>query len=238
MKDIGTPIPWHFTDMPGVLQWTWLTPHFVATIRGEEFSGDGVEEGKRHVRFYRWEVGDMIVPQQGTPRLLIEGSATTFEEADEHIREHVGKAYDPSLGYRAYAGSLAYTFTLATGERVDVREFVGTHCSLRVLTADRGEQLVAGDFDVRNYEFCLTTATDVMCVVPEHVLKITNRSEAAEKAAKVTRLDSYVGIGRIYAEEKRPGCTGRPGYHPGTVDHAGAPRCPLHEEGLPEHLLH
>ena len=48
---------------------------------------------------------------------------------------------------------------------------------------------------------------------------------------------TYSGIGRIYREDPRAGCTGRPGFAAGTVDHAGAPRCPLHEEGLPEHLL-
>lgn len=237
MTDVQTPIPWQYTDMPGVLQWTWVTEHFVATVRGDEVRGDGIEEGRRLVRQYRWELGDLIQRQQGLPRMLVEGTASSFDEAESRLREHVGKAYPPSLGYRRFAGPLAYTFTLGSGESVDVRPFIGTRCTAYVLMTDRSERAVTGDFDVHHYEFQLHTPSEIITIVPEHVVRLSNKSEAAEQAARVTRLDSYTGIGRIYREEKRPGCTGRPGYHAGTVDHAGAPRCPLHEEGLPEHLL-
>jgi len=236
-EGLADPIPWSYTDLPGVLQWTWVSEHFVASIRGQEFVGDAVEEGRRHVRTYHWELSDTIHRQQGLPRLLVEGGATTFEEAESRIREHVGKAYDRSLGYLRFAGPWAYTFTLATGEVVDVREFIGTRTTARVLMADRSERTVSGDFSVHHYEFCFSTPSTVSNVVPEHVLRLSNRSEAAERASELTRLRTYTGVGRIYREEVRSGCTGRPGFDVGTVDHAGAPRCPLHEEGLPEHLL-
>ena len=34
------PIPWVFTDMPGVLMWTWVSDHFVARITGAEVTQD------------------------------------------------------------------------------------------------------------------------------------------------------------------------------------------------------
>ena len=35
------PIPWVFTDMPGILMWTWVSDHFVARIAGAEVTADG-----------------------------------------------------------------------------------------------------------------------------------------------------------------------------------------------------
>lgn len=251
--DLVEPIPWVFTDSPGVLMWTWLTDHFVVRITGTEVAGDGAgvepppqphattddRQGadRRVVRSYAWEVSDLIRTHQGLPRLLVEGVADDFADAERLVREHVGKLYDPRLGYRRFSGPLAFTFMLSTGESIDVSAFIGTHCSVTVLMPDRRERTVTGDFDVVNYRWRLSSPHEILDVVPEHVVRISNRSDAAERAAEITRLDSYSGIGRIYREDPRPGCTGRPGFEAGTVDHAGVARCPLHEEGLPQHLL-
>jgi hypothetical protein len=239
------PIPWAYTDSPGVLLWTWVTEHFVARISGAEVTGDDVDPvrsggspDRRVVRSYSWDVSDLMRTHQGLPRLLVEGTSPSFDEAEALVREHVGKLYDPRLGYLPFAGPLAYTFVLSTGERRDVSELIGTRCTVTVLLPDRSERTVVGDFDVHHYTWRLSTPSELLEIVPEHVVRITHRSEAAERASTITRLDSYSGFGRIYAEDPRPGCTGRPGFTMGTVDHAGAPRCPLHEEGLPEHLLH
>ena len=102
---------------------------------------------------------------------------------------------------------------------------------------DRTERTVSGTFDVSNYKWRLTSSEEAFEILPEHVVRITNRSEAAERATAITRNDSYSGIGRIYREEPKPGCTGKPGFMMGTVDHAGAARCPIHEIGVPDHLL-
>ncbi len=236
-EGLADPIPWSYTDLPGVLQWTWVSQHFVASILGQEVVGADMEVGRRHVRTYHWELSDTINRQQGLPRLLVEGGATTFDDAEARIREHVGKAYDRSLGYLGFAGPWAYTFTIATGDVLDVREFIGTLTTAKVLMADRSERTVSGDFSVHHYEFCFTTPSSVFTVVPEHVVRLSNRSEVAERATELTSLRTYTGVGRIYREEVRPGCTGKPGFDVGTVDHAGVPRCQLHEEGLPEHLL-
>lgn len=231
---LAEAIPWTFTDSGGVLQWTWPTEHFVARIAGQEVQHAGEQ---RLVRSYHWELSDRMTLNQGVPRLLVEGDGRSFEEAEAAIREHVGKAYDARLGYRRFAGELAFTYLLSTGESVDVREFIGTKTAVTVLMPDRSERTVAGDFDVHHYRWRLTTPDQVMEIVPEHVVRISNRSAAADRAASLVYLDTYSGIGRIYREDPRPGCTGRPGFDVGTVDHAGAARCPLHEAGLPEHLL-
>ncbi len=49
--DLLEPVPWSFTDSPGVLAWTWLTPHFVARVSGSEPEADAEEEtdGRRNV---------------------------------------------------------------------------------------------------------------------------------------------------------------------------------------------
>lgn len=241
------PIPWGFTDAPGILLWSWVTESFIARISGAEvaLSDSAVDAaelapglvGRRFVRSYTWDVSDRMRTHQGLPRLLIDGTSSTFVEAETLVREHVGKLYDPRLGYRRFSGALAFTFTLATGESLDVSGFIGTHCNVTVLLPDGSERTVSGDFDVESYRWSLSAATEVVEIVPEHVVRVSNRSEAAERAQELTRLDSYSGFGRMYREDPRPGCTGRAGFTVGTVDHAGAPRCPLHEEGLPEHLL-
>lgn len=237
MTALAEPIPWTFTDSPGILLWTWLTEHFAARVTGSEVDNEDDPDGRRIIRSYHWDVSDLMRTNQGLPRLLVEGTCESFEQAEILVREHVGKLYDPRLGYRRYSGALAFTFALSTGERVDVSEYVGTACSVTVLMPDRSERTVTGDLDVIHYKWRLSTPEQVLEIVPEHVVKITNRSEIAERATAITRMDSYSGIGRIYNEEPRRGCTGRPGFTMGTVDHAGAPRCPIHEVGLPEHML-
>jgi hypothetical protein len=229
------PIPWTFTDSPGVLLWTWMTEHFVCRISGSEVVNEEDPE-RRFIRSYRWDVSDLMRTQQGLPRLLVDGTSASYE-AEAAIREHVGKLYDPRLGYRRYAGDLAFTFTLSTGERIDVSPYIGTKCAVTVLMPDGAQRTVSGDLDVDHYKWRLTTPEVFQEINPDHVVRIANRSELAERATALTHLDSYSGIGRIYTEDPRAGCTGRPGFLVGTVDHAGVPRCPIHELGVPDHLL-
>ena len=236
MIDELQPIPWRYTDSGGVLQWAWVTDHFIARIVGHEASGE-VDVDRRVMRNYRWELADLIQRNQDLPRVIVEGASRTWEEAEERIKENVGKAYDPRLGYRAFCGSSTFTFDLASGERIDVSSFLGTICNVTVLVPGGGERVVSGEFDVRNYRWIVSSRDGSFEVVPEHVVRITNRSETADRAAEIAYSPTYSGIGRIYREEYRAGCTGKPGFEAGTVDHAGAERCPIHERGISEHLL-
>lgn len=234
----GSPreIPWIFTDSNDLLMWSWLTPHFAARIQGRE-NADSRNPGLRNVVAYHWELLDLMRTHQGVPRQLVEGTIDSFDQAERSVREHVGKCYDTRLGYRVFAGRLAHQFTLATGERVDVTELIGTRCSVTVKLADGSSRTVAGDFTVDHYRWQLDTSDQRLQIVPEHVTRITNRSEIAESASRLVRHDSYSGIGRMYAEEPSPGCSGRPGFTMGTVDHAGPELCPIHESGLRQDAL-
>jgi hypothetical protein len=231
------PIPWTYTDAPGVLLWTWVSEHFVARIGGVEVTDEGEPSERRVIQSYSWDLSDLTKTNQGLPRLLVEGVAADFEHAERCIREHVGKSYDPRLGYRRFSGPLAYTFLLSTGETLDVRDLIGTRCTVTVLMPDRSERTVMGDLSVNHYKWRLTTSEQVLDILPEHVIRVTNRSEAADRAHAITHGDLYSGIGRIYRQDPKPGCTGKAGFMVGTVDHAGAPKCPLHEMGVPDHLL-
>ncbi len=235
--DLVEPVPWTYTDSPGVLLWSWVTEHFVARIVGREVANGDDSDGRRIIRAFDWDLSEASQQDQGMPRLLVEGTSSSFADAERCIREHVGKCYDPRLGYRRFVGGLAFTFTLSTGEVVDLRPFVGTRCSVTVLMPDSTERTVMGELSVHHYKWRLRSPDQVLEIVPEHVIRITNRSEAAERASAITQGDLYSGFGRIYREDPRAGCTGKPAYMVGSVDHAGAPRCPIHETGVPEHLL-
>ncbi len=237
--ELVEPLPWSFTDSPGVLLWTWLSPHFVARITGVEVTDEDVsiDEGRRIVRSYMWDLCDLVRTSGGLPRPLVNGESSDFDTAELQIREHVGKCYDPRLGYRKFSGALAFTFTMSTGVVVDVSEYVGTRCAVTVLMPDHTERTVTGDFEVTHYKWRIAAPDRIMEILPEHVVRITNRSDAAERASQIIRSDLFSGIGRMYSEDPRPGCTGKAGFMVGTVDHAGAHRCPVHEAGLPEHLL-
>jgi len=233
------PVPWIYSDAPGILMWTWLTDHFIAKITGAEVQGTegSAVPGERTIRSYSWELADLMRTHQDMPRVLIEGMAASFDEADALIREHVGKCYDVRLGYGRFAGSLANTFTLATGETLDTTPLLGTRCTITVLLPGGGSQQVQGDLSLEHYKWRLRDGDQILEVTPEHVSSVVNKSEAASRAAKVVHLDTYSGIARIYRDERKAGCTGTPGFMVGTVDHAGAPRCPVHEVSLPDDLI-
>lgn len=217
-------IPWVHTLRPGVLTWTWQTDHFVARIWGTI-----VEQLPQPVvRSYSWELGDLIRTHQDLPRILVEGMTASFEESEELIREHVGKCYDPRLGYLPFAGSYATTFTIATGERIDVEPMIGTRCSVDMV--GRETQTISGDLAVHHYVWRLRTGDRVVEVPPEHVRRISNRSAVAELARGLTVSQTHTGFGRIHRGEWTRGCTGTPGFDVGTVDHAGAATCPVHED--------
>ena len=228
------PIPWVYSDAPGILMWTWVTDHFVAVIRGAQAAVDPSLAGgaERVVRSYSWELSDLVRRQQDLPRLIVEGTCSTFDEAEGFVREHVGKAYDSRLGYGPFAGPFATTFTIADGRRIDVADLVGQRCTVTVLVAGGSRESVAGDLSVHHYRWRLRDGDDVYEITPEHVVDVRNRSQAADRAASVVMNPTYAGVGRIYRDEWTRGCTGAPGFDQGTVDHAGATRCPIHEVDL------
>ncbi len=118
--ELQEPVPWTYTDSPGVLLWTWVTEHFVARITGAEVSNEDDPSGRRVISSYSWDLSDLTRTNQGLPRLLVEGLSSTFEDAQTCIREHVAKSYDPRLGYRRFCGR-ACLHVHAVDGRVDRR---------------------------------------------------------------------------------------------------------------------
>ena len=235
-NNFGEPIPWVYSDSPGILMWTWVTDHFVARVTGAEVA-DPQNLGNRVIRSYAWELGDLMRTNQGLARVIIEGVSARFEDAEMSIREHVGKSYDPRLGYQKYCGALHQIFRLTTGAVINVGPMVGTRCTVVVLLPSGRHETVRGDLSLSNYKWRLRDKNQVLEIAPEHVLSITNKSEVAERATELVRDTSYSGIGRIYLDEWTKGCTGSPGFDRGTVDHVGADQCPVHEGSISREAL-
>ena len=114
---------------------------------------------------------------------------------------------------------------------------IGTQCAVTVLNPDGSTRTLTGKLSVSGYRWHLTSVDTIMKILPEHAIEITNTTQVAERARSFARTDNYTGIGRIYSENPSLGCTGHPGYSPGTVDHAGEPTCPIHEEGRTARLV-
>ena len=60
--------------------------------------------------------------------------------------------------------------------------------------------------------------------MPSHIAKVLKGSGRAAALA-----DQWTGTGRIYSGAVMRGCTGRPGFLPNTIDHAGVDSCGVHE---------
>lgn len=174
------PIPWAFSELPGIRRWTWVSDHAVCVIDTELVDmgvahAGGTDAGRQASRSHTWSVADRIRTNQGVPRVLVEGQAATFEEAEAAVREHIGKLYDPALGYQAFAGSLAHTFTLANGERIDLGPFVGQQCAVTVRVGERANRGLVGELGIHCYRVRLRSAGGVVEITPEHILSIHTR---------------------------------------------------------------
>lgn len=226
------PIPWVFTELPSVLMWTWHTPQFLAKITAvegmaaQEAVGDGAA---RMVKAFTWEIGDLLRPTQGMPRVFIEGMTSNFTEAESRIREHIGKAYSIRYGFLKYAGNFAFTFTIATGEIVDFTRFMNTDSTITMLEPDGTERRISGMLSVSHYKIRMRSDWRVLEIRPEHIIGVENASEVVSRALALRKPETYSGIGRMHQANKVQGCTGVPGYLPNTVDHTGCPSCPVHE---------
>lgn len=208
-------IPWRWVDADLTQFWYWDTPHFQVKITGEMNS-------------FHWELGDLVVSNEGYPRFLNEGRAATFNQAELEIREAVGKSYPPEYGYRKYAGALATTFRIATREAVNFGELDGRRAVVTVRTPNGHDQGYSGTLRVSHYEITMTDERgQLVKIQPAHIVKVVGETGGGNLAAN---KNGYTGSGRIYfARGPVPGCTGKPGFLPGTVDHTG-PACPIHED--------
>lgn len=209
-------IPWSFVDDERVQLWTWRTPHFEARIAAES------------ARF-SWHVRDLVSVVDDLGRLLMEGRTDDFAEAERGLREVIGKSYPYRYGYAGYAGSLATTFRIGSGQRIDFSQFGAATMIVTLRMPDGREQSYTGTLDTLHHEVTLTPRSGrVLRIKPSCILRIAG--ENGRRAADVTQADpTYTGIGRIYRGSVEVGCTGRSGYLQHTIDHVADP-CPVHEE--------
>lgn len=204
-------IPWRFQEASGTRLWRWVTNHFVATIIGENNSA-------------QWDVSDLMNSVDGTPILLTEGRTPTFADAEQQVREIVGKSYPPSLGYRQWAGKYATTFTLADGTNVDLAQFHGCDIVVVVGLGQGNTTQIIGQAFVEHYE--LRVAMDngeTVTVLPHRIRSIIQATGAYDQTKTM-----HTGIARMYQGQIEHGCTGTTGFLDNTVEHSG-PRCPVHE---------
>jgi len=175
------------------------------------------------MRSFYWSLADKSAEPTKPPKPFADGQTTTFEQAERGIRETIGKAYKPEMGYQYYAGPLAVTFSISTGEVIDFTPYLGRQVTVVVLTREGATQEYVGIARVEHYDFVLTHegTNQATHITPSYIKDII-----LEGAGQMHRK-SPTG-GRTFQGRISPGCTGSPGYMPGTVDHFGMV-CPLHE---------
>lgn len=156
------PIPWSHERSDFGSVWLWETPHFLVTVNGNE-------------RSCYYQIADKLANPQAAPKPFADGQTATFEQAERLIRETVGKAYPPNLGYQRIAGPLATTFNLASGERVDLGVYSGKEVTVTVAKPDGSEEQFHGLARIRNYHFVLLVDDKTIKISPSHILSVTER---------------------------------------------------------------
>lgn len=205
-------IPWaHQISEFGSI-WRWETQHFVVTVNGD-------------TRSCYYQIADKTANPAGPAKPFADGQAATFEQAEQMIRSTIGKAYKPALGYTAFAGALATTFRIATGKDIDLGFYTGHKVVVTVLSPDGTDQEYTGTASVQHYELVLT-GTQTFKISPSHIASIRISGRTAS-----TPLSSRPKANRNVQGNVTPGCTGKVGFMPGTVEHTGRV-CPVHEEGM------
>lgn len=212
------PVPWIHKPSSLASSWTWDTPHFTVTI---------FAEGMMSKPMYNWKISDK---SSGFSKPFENGIELSFAQAVNGVLEVIGKSYPRTLGYQAYAGALATTFTIADGKKYDFGSVIGETVILKALDADNREVTITGIFDIIHYEFAVSYGDSQLMIPPSQVvdvLKEFGRSSLIkyDRNSEPTRTST----GRIVHEEWQKGCTGKPGFRPGTTVHPpDAPYCSIH----------
>jgi hypothetical protein len=211
------PIPWEHKSSEKLSTWTWTTDHFVVKMFAEGLSTRKV---------YNWKILDKST---GFPRPFDNGVNLTFNEAVDTILESIGKSYARELGYLAYAGKYATTFQIADGKKYDFASVIGESVVARVLDKDGNETVITGLFDIQNYDFVVSNGDNSVILPPLKVVDILREFGMTSLIKTTLNEPTRSRTGRIVHEEWRKGCTGKPGFRPGTTQHSpSAPFCSIH----------
>lgn len=212
-------IPWRLGESTDISLWVWETEHFRAKIQ---------TDGHR-VNFI-WNIEDYT---QGHPSPLDNGYSGSFRESEEQVKEVIGKSYPPSLGYQEFAGRYATTFKIFSGEALDFGPLQATKVTLLVRVADDHggikEKRLIGKLGVEHYTIRLTPERgNSMLVPPSRIISV--RQDVGGYVKPVKEENSLGKSLRMFKGVVGHGCTGKPGFMDGTVEHPrNSARCPIHE---------
>lgn len=210
-------VPWEYSNASFLETWKWETPHFVAYIKCD--SNVGIAGTKKS---YMITVEDIT---RGRKHVILNDMAFSFKEASEMVLEKVSKSYPANTNYREYAGDLATTFTIADGRKVNFANLEGHRAVLTVHTEDGRKNLV-GSLQVKHYQIELTLEGGNKALIPP-VLIFDVHSEDGSRFISVDNNEqtSDRTVKGIFLR----GCTGKPGYFSGTIEHEpGTDWCPIH----------
>jgi hypothetical protein len=177
---------------------------------------------------YHWKINDK---SSGRPVPFDSSDGDSFGDCVDMILEVIGKSYKRSFGYQEYAGALATTFKVSDGREINLGSLIGENVTLMARDDSSSEGIrISGMFDIEHYEVVIRTGeTTISKVTPSYIVDI--QKEFGTRSA-IDELDGGVKASKnksIFYEEWRRGCTGRPGFNSGTVEHnANDALCPLH----------
>lgn len=217
-KVIKEPIPWHIEDSSIFTSWIWETDHFVLTIFGE-----GSEK-----KVFNWKIAEK---SSGRPLVFDEGSGVSFKDCVDQSVEIIAKSWDRKLGYQKYAGDLATTFVIADGRKIDFSSLVGTTVTVTAKDSEGSHTILTGALDTHFYDIAISTDNTTLTIIPSRKI-----IDVKQEFGSVSAIDSLEvkGLGSANKTVTRqawvPGCTGKPGYHPGTTIHQhDDPYCSIHK---------
>lgn len=200
-------IPWIHSVSDFGSVWIWETPHFIVTVNGGDRSCYYVISSKS---------ADGV-----TLKPFSDGQASTFEQIELLIRAAIGKAYSPKLGYSAFAGSLATTFTISTGVKVDLGIYSGLEVEAKVYNKDGEDEIYIGVVSIEHYDLVITKDSKAVRIPPSYIRSISLLND-------ITQKEIPSKLNRMFYGEISKECNGKPGFIPGVVEHYGA-LCLVHE---------
>lgn len=200
--------------------WLWQTPHFTAKVSSTQGA-------------FLWSI---TYRADGVERTLVDDIAKSFADAENQVREYVGKSYPRELGYLPYAGPLANTFRVNSGETYDFTPQLGKEVTLHYRTRNDQKNInedysVTGLLSVQHYDIVVRTKDGGgLKIPPSSVIRLF---DAMMREIPLTAVVIYQkdAKSRTVVGWCIPGCTGEPGQQKGTVDHPPtSPWCPIHED--------
>lgn len=212
-------IPWRLGEDPNISLWIWETDYFTAQIQTDSYR-----------KSFSWQIADV---SQGFKQPLADGFEGSYRKAEEAVREVVGKSYPKSLGFAKYAGHYATTFKIFSGEKIDFGPMEATSVIMMVRVPDKRnggirEQRIQGMLHCVNYHIEVSPEVGPTVRIPPS--RIVSVKKEFGDFAKAKDDDSLTRSLRIFPGKVLPGCTGKPGMFPDTVEHpTRAPHCAIHE---------